>query len=124
MRRVLPLLLAALPVAVALDAAAADPATEGHRLFVQSCGVCHLKPNLKAGLYGPALTRETVGGKESAVRELVQTGTPRMPTQWIQGHGILKITHATGSRRGRRPPDRFAPNGADLRYGGRTQRQI
>src|SRR5690242_13883816 len=79
MRRVLPLLLAALPVAVALDAAAADPASEGHRLFVQSCGVCHLKPNLKAGLYGPALTRDSVAGKEPAVRELVQTGTPRMP---------------------------------------------
>jgi len=77
-RRVLPLLAAAVPLAVAL-AAAAEPTSEGHRLFLQSCGVCHLKPNLKAGLYGPALTRETVAGKEIAVRELVQTGTSRMP---------------------------------------------
>jgi hypothetical protein len=35
---------------------------------------------------------------------------------------ILKVTHATGSRRGRRPPDRFAPDGADFRHGGRVQR--
>ena len=75
------LLLAAL---ASTGTAAADPALAelqrpGQQLFVQSCGICHLKPTLTSERYGPALSRETVEGKEEAVGELIRTGTARMP---------------------------------------------
>jgi mono/diheme cytochrome c family protein len=73
-------LLAAWPLVAAAQAPAADPTQqEGHRLFVQSCGVCHTKPNLTAGLYGPALHGGTVTGKEDGARQLISLGTERMP---------------------------------------------
>jgi mono/diheme cytochrome c family protein len=51
----------------------------GQRLFTQSCGVCHTKPQLIAPLYGPALSRESLGGQEDVMREVISNGTPRMP---------------------------------------------
>jgi len=51
----------------------------GQRLFVQSCAVCHLKPQLTAALFAPALSRESVSGREDAMREVIANGTPRMP---------------------------------------------
>lgn len=75
---------------VALLAAGAAPARaadqpldptqrQGRQLFVQSCGICHMKPNLTTGLYGPALHKGTVAGREDAVRGIVLGGSPRMP---------------------------------------------
>lgn len=52
---------------------------QGRQLFVQSCGICHMKPNLTSGLYGPALHTETVAGREDAVRGIVLGGSQRMP---------------------------------------------
>jgi mono/diheme cytochrome c family protein len=52
---------------------------QGLRLFLQSCGVCHTRPTMTSGLYGPALFRDSVAGKEEGVRELIRSGTPRMP---------------------------------------------
>ena len=51
----------------------------GRRLFEQSCGVCHTRPTLVAGMYGPELSRESAGGREDLMREFISNGTPRMP---------------------------------------------
>ena len=53
--------------------------TLGRSLFVQSCGVCHLLPQMGAPRYAPALSRDSAGGRESAMREVIANGTPRMP---------------------------------------------
>jgi mono/diheme cytochrome c family protein len=59
---------------------ALDPtALHGRQLYVQACGICHLKPNLLAERYGPALSRATVDDKEEGVRALVRGGSQRMP---------------------------------------------
>jgi mono/diheme cytochrome c family protein len=51
----------------------------GRRLFEQSCGVCHTRPTLVSGMFGPELSKESAGGNESAIREFITNGTPRMP---------------------------------------------
>ncbi len=51
----------------------------GRRLFEQSCGVCHTRPTLVSGMYGPELSKESAGGREDAMREIISNGTPRMP---------------------------------------------
>src|SRR5580704_9080835 len=60
---------------VALD----DTQKLGQRLFEQSCGICHTRPTLVSGLYGPALSREAAGGRADVVRDVISNGTPRMP---------------------------------------------
>jgi mono/diheme cytochrome c family protein len=51
----------------------------GQSLFVQSCGVCHLKPQLTAVQFAPVLSRESLGGQEDVMRQVIANGTPRMP---------------------------------------------
>src|SRR4051812_7070720 len=52
----------------------------GRNLFVQHCGVCHVKMMLTtAGQYGPVLSKASLGGQEDVMRELISNGTPRMP---------------------------------------------
>jgi mono/diheme cytochrome c family protein len=51
----------------------------GRALFEQHCGVCHTRPALTAGLYGPELSRESGNGSEDVVRGVIADGTPRMP---------------------------------------------
>jgi mono/diheme cytochrome c family protein len=51
----------------------------GWRLFETSCGICHTRPTLIAGLYGPELNKESAGGREETIRETITNGTPRMP---------------------------------------------
>ena len=51
----------------------------GMRLFNQSCRVCHTKPQMTSSLYGPELSRNSAGGQESVMRDLIGNGTPRMP---------------------------------------------
>jgi mono/diheme cytochrome c family protein len=63
---------------------AAQPAGDsqrvlGLRLFNQSCRVCHTKPTLLSGLYGPALSMNTLGGNADAIRTFITNGTARMP---------------------------------------------
>jgi len=68
------------PVASAQQASnASTQQTLGHRLFVQSCAVCHLNPSPTAERYGPALWKETVEGREADARDLILTGSERMP---------------------------------------------
>jgi len=56
-----------------------DQQKTGRLLYEQSCGVCHTKPNLIAGLYGPVLSKDSVGGQTDVMREVISNGTPRMP---------------------------------------------
>src|SRR5437899_1144488 len=72
-------LLAVLPQAVFAQAALNDTQKLGQRLFEQSCGVCHTRPTLVSGLYGPALSKEAAGGREDVVRDVISNCTPRMP---------------------------------------------
>ena len=51
----------------------------GQSLFVQSCGVCHLKPQLNAPQFAPVLSRDSLGGQEDVMRQVIANGTPRMP---------------------------------------------
>jgi len=51
----------------------------GWRLFETSCGVCHTRPTLTSGLYGPELSKETAGGREDVIQGVIADGTPRMP---------------------------------------------
>jgi mono/diheme cytochrome c family protein len=61
------------------DASFTDAQREGLRLFSQSCGVCHTLVQQRTRQYGPALSRETLGGDEELIREYIGNGTPRMP---------------------------------------------
>jgi mono/diheme cytochrome c family protein len=75
----------ALVLAIAAQGASAadielnDTQRLGRRLVDQHCGVCHTRPTLVSGMYGPELSRETAGGRQEIVREIVASGTPRMP---------------------------------------------
>jgi len=51
----------------------------GRRLFEQSCGVCHTRPTLISGIYGPELSRLNLGGQEELLRMFISNGTERMP---------------------------------------------
>jgi mono/diheme cytochrome c family protein len=72
-------LLTALPQLASAQAELTDTQKLGQRLFEQSCGVCHTRPTLVSGLYGPALSKEAAGGHEDVVRDVIGNGTPRMP---------------------------------------------
>lgn len=75
----------ALVLAIAAqDASAADIELNdtqrlGRQLVDQHCGVCHTRPTLVSGMYGPELSRETASGNQEIVRGIVADGTPRMP---------------------------------------------
>ena len=51
----------------------------GRRLFEQSCGVCHTRPTLTSGMFGPELSRLNLGGQEDLLRKFISEGTARMP---------------------------------------------
>src|SRR5438067_1442707 len=83
------LLFAAMVPALSVPPASAqqapDPAslnnTErlGQKLFYQSCGVCHTKPQINSKQYGPVLSMVSAGGREDVMRDVISNGTPRMP---------------------------------------------
>jgi mono/diheme cytochrome c family protein len=72
-------LLTVLPQVASAQAGLDDTQRLGQRLFEQSCGVCHTRPTLVSGLYGPALSKEAAGGRDDVVRDVISNGTPRMP---------------------------------------------
>ena len=51
----------------------------GRAVFAQSCGICHLPPQINARTYGPLLSKDTAGGSDEVIRGLISEGTPRMP---------------------------------------------
>src|SRR5262245_65032271 len=73
------LLLAGLQAAAAADVELNQTQMLGRRLVDQHCGVCHTRPTLVSGMYGPELSRETASGNQEVVRGIVENGTPRMP---------------------------------------------
>ena len=78
------LALLAWPLAAPAQQAATDDTlnetqTTGRRVFAQSCGVCHLPPQINARTYGPALSKDTGGGNDDVIRGVISDGTPRMP---------------------------------------------
>jgi mono/diheme cytochrome c family protein len=81
-RSALVVLLATLPQGLAAQPAA-EVLTEaqqlGMRLYNQSCVVCHAKPQITSGQYGPTLSMESAGGREDMMRDVIANGTPRMP---------------------------------------------
>jgi mono/diheme cytochrome c family protein len=77
-----------LGVLAAGDASAQQAATDdgltatqklGRQVFAQSCGICHLPPQINARTYGPLLSKDTAGGSDEVIRGLISEGTPRMP---------------------------------------------
>jgi mono/diheme cytochrome c family protein len=86
-RSVLALMLVATawPFVAAAQTAVAPPALTapqlaGRNLFAQHCVVCHVKTLITAvRTYGPALSRESLGGQDDVMRELISNGTPNMP---------------------------------------------
>jgi mono/diheme cytochrome c family protein len=76
--------IAAVVVFAAAHASAQQPQLNdtqklGQTLFVQSCGVCHLTPQLNAPRFAPALSRDSASGNENAMRQIITDGSPRMP---------------------------------------------
>jgi len=82
-RKAVIFLLALLAVPQGLRAQPAASLTDtqraGRTLFEQSCGICHTKPTLVSPLYGPALSRESLDGREDVLRAFIANGTARMP---------------------------------------------
>jgi mono/diheme cytochrome c family protein len=78
-------LLAAWPNPAAAQTAGAGPHLDaaqlaGRNLFTQHCVVCHVKTLMTAvRTYGPALSKESLGGQDDVLRELIGNGTPNMP---------------------------------------------
>jgi mono/diheme cytochrome c family protein len=79
------LVLLALPLDIALAAdehghQKLNPQQQlGRRLFEQSCGVCHTRPTLISGMFGSELSKDSTGGKEEYMREIISNGSARMP---------------------------------------------
>src|SRR3954462_10432307 len=74
------LLLAAWPQVAQAQAAADDSLDEtqklGRRLFGNHCVVCHEKPQITSIQYGPALSRESLGGQQGVIQDVISNGTP------------------------------------------------
>src|SRR5262245_66350653 len=43
----------------------------GRQVFAQSCGICHLPPQINARTYGPLLSKDTAGGRDEVIRGLI-----------------------------------------------------
>ena len=56
-----------------------DAEFNGKKMFQQRCAVCHMPLVDDGRTYGPALSSESVNGKEPVVREFIRRGTARMP---------------------------------------------
>jgi mono/diheme cytochrome c family protein len=57
-----------------------DTQRHGRQLLAQSCGICHLPPEMGARTYGPPLNKLAGGGDDDIMREYITNGTPRMPS--------------------------------------------
>jgi len=78
------LLVAAWPQVAAAqmpDAASLNPTQLlGRNTFAQHCTVCHVRTQITVQRsYGPALSKNSLGGQDDVLRELISNGTPNMP---------------------------------------------
>ena len=51
----------------------------GQRIFEQRCGICHAPARGAFVMYGPYLYKNLVNGSEDAIKEMIRTGTTKMP---------------------------------------------
>ena len=51
----------------------------GQRVFEQRCGICHAPARAGFQMYGPALYKDLVNGNEDAIKEMIRSGTAKMP---------------------------------------------
>jgi mono/diheme cytochrome c family protein len=74
-------MMAVLPSAWAqgADQSLNDTQRLGRALFAQSCGVCHTNVQRTSARYGPALSKDSLGGQDDVMRDVIGNGTPRMP---------------------------------------------
>jgi len=53
---------------------------EGWLLTLQYCGLCHTRTNLHSTTtIGPILSRDSAGGRDDVMRQVIADGTPNMP---------------------------------------------
>jgi mono/diheme cytochrome c family protein len=60
-------------------ASLSDTERLGQKLFYQSCGVCHTKPQITSAQFGPVLSKASADGREDVIRGIIADGSPRMP---------------------------------------------
>jgi len=51
----------------------------GQRVFQQRCGICHAPARPGFQMYGPALYKDLVNGNEDAIKEMIRSGSGKMP---------------------------------------------
>src|SRR5262245_3215364 len=52
----------------------------GRTLVVQHCSLCHVRASINSNeMIGPALNKDSAGGRDDVLREVISNGTPRMP---------------------------------------------
>ena len=80
----LAVLLGIFPLAVcAQQAKTENPLNDtqklGQRIFEQRCGICHAPARGGFVMYGPYLYKDLINGNEDAIKEMIRTGTSKMP---------------------------------------------
>lgn len=51
----------------------------GQRVFEQRCGICHAPARPGFQMYGTALYKDLVNGSEDAIKEIIRSGSAKMP---------------------------------------------
>ena len=51
----------------------------GQRVFQQRCAICHAPARPGFQMYGPALHKDLVNGSEDAIKEMIRSGSGKMP---------------------------------------------
>jgi mono/diheme cytochrome c family protein len=51
----------------------------GQRVFQQRCGICHAPARAGFQMYGPFLYKDLVNGSEDAIKEIIRSGSNKMP---------------------------------------------
>lgn len=83
-RWVLPIFLGICPLAAhAQQANTEKPLSDtqklGQRVFQQRCAICHAPARPGFQMYGPALYKDLVNGSEDAIKEIIRSGSSKMP---------------------------------------------
>jgi mono/diheme cytochrome c family protein len=51
----------------------------GQRVFQQRCAICHAPATPGFQMYGTALNKDLVNGSEDAIKEIIRSGSSKMP---------------------------------------------
>jgi len=71
--------LTALAQQASTDKPLNDAQKLGQRVFQQRCGICHEQARAGFQNYGPVLYKDLVIGNEDAIKEMIRSGTTKMP---------------------------------------------